>query len=269
MLRNQGERLTRVVVCTPQTEYFRVTNLKVHNIAEIANPEKAREQHDHLKAILKKFGCEVIDIQELAGHPNSVFTWDTALSTPQGYIKLRMGLRTRRGEEEWMAKALDSVGEPQAGSIEEPGTAEGGDIILAGRVAFIGQTQRTNASGVKQLSRLLTAMNYEVRSITMPKSQLHLGSAMSLIGPDHLLCCRGVFPDEFLDGFDRIEISCNAFSSANVVCLGDNKLIAHSANTVAIKELKKAGMVVHTVDLSEFAKGRGGPTCLILPVERK
>jgi len=269
MLRNQGERLTRVVVCTPQTEYFRVTNLKVHNIAEIANPERAREQHDHLKAILKKFGCEVIDIQELAGHPNSIFTWDTALSTPKGYIKLRMGLRTRRGEEDWMAKTLESLGEPQAGSIKEPGTAEGGDIILAGRKAFIGQTKRTNKSGVKQLSRLLTDMNYEVRSITLPESYLHLGSAMSLIGPDRVLCFRGVFPDEFFDGFDRIEISCNAFASANVVCLGNDEIIADKANAVAIKELERSGMVVHAVDLSEFAKGRGGPTCLILPVERK
>jgi len=269
MLRNQGERLTRVVVCTPQTEYFRVRNLKVHNIAEIANPEKAREQHDNLKSILRNFGCEVIDIQELAGHPNSIFTWDTALSTPQGYIKLRMGLRTRQGEEEWMAKALDSLGEPQAGSIKEPGTAEGGDIILAGRVAFIGQTQRTNKSGVKQASRLLTGMNYEIRSIILPKSYLHLGSAMSLVGPNRVLCFRGVFPDEFFEGFEKIEISCNAFASANVVCLGDNELIADSANIAATRELERAGMVVHAVDLSEFAKGRGGPSCLILPVERK
>jgi len=269
MLRNQGERLTRVVVCTPQTEYFRLTNLKVHNIAEIADPERARAQHDQLKSILKKFGCQVIDIQELAGHPNSVFTWDAALSTPQGYIKLRMGLRTRRGEEDWMAKALEFLGEPLTGSIKEPGTAEGGDIILAGRVAFIGQTQRTNKSGVKQLSRLLTAMNYEIRSITLPESYLHLGSAMSLIGPDRVLCFRGLFPDEFFEGFEKIEINCNTFASANVICLGDNELIVDRTNTVTIKGLERAGMAVHTVDLSEFAKGRGGPSCLILPVERK
>jgi arginine deiminase len=28
-------------------------------------------------------------------------------------------------------------------------------------------------------------------------------------------------------------------------------------------------MIVHGIDLSEFRKGAGGPTCLILPVERK
>ncbi len=44
----------------------------------------------------------MINIPELANHPNSVFTRDTALCTPNGYIKLRLGLESRQGEEEWI-----------------------------------------------------------------------------------------------------------------------------------------------------------------------
>ena len=98
MLRNEGESLKRVVVCTPKHEYARASNFEKHNIGELGNPKVAIQQHDTLKSKLSEFGAEVIDIPELDEHPNSVFTRDTALCTPRGYIKLRLGLRnsTRR-----------------------------------------------------------------------------------------------------------------------------------------------------------------------------
>jgi arginine deiminase len=54
-----------------------------------------------------------------------------------------------------------------------------------------------------------------------------------------------------------------------VICLGENEVIANIAeNAEAIRELEKEGITVHSIDLSEFRKGTGGPTCLILPIER-
>jgi len=269
MLRSEGDRLSRVVVCTPKSEYFNVSNLRVHNITQLAKQDKATQQHNMLKSILRKFGCEIIDIPELPNHPNSVFTRDTSLCTPKGYIKLRMGLNTRIGEEDWMAQILESLGEPNVGSIEAPGTVEGGDVILAGSVAFVGHSQRTNEDGVEQISSLLKAMNYEVRSMTVPAPYLHLGGAMSMISPERVLCCREVFPEGFFKGFNKVEVSCNTFVSGNVICLGDNEVIADIANVEVIKELRRAKVIVHTIDLSEFVKGTGGPNCLIMPIERK
>lgn len=269
MLRNEGDRLVRVVVSTPKFEYFQVNDPKSHNIQQVADRMKAGKQHDNLKRLLEKSGCEVIDVPELRNHPNSVFTRDTSLITPQGYIKLRMGLPTRRGEEGWMAKALDSLGEPCAGSIESPGTVEGGDVILAGEVAFIGRSLRTNQSGTRQFSRLLAAKGYEIREIILPPAHLHLGGVMSMIGPKSVLCCRGVFADGFFDGLERIEVPAIISTSGNVICLGDHEVIADTTNIEAIKELKRAGVKVHLVNLSEFIKGSGGPTCLILPIERR
>ncbi|MFQ6084286.1 MAG: dimethylarginine dimethylaminohydrolase family protein [Candidatus Aminicenantia bacterium] len=269
MLKNEGDRLLRVVVCTPKSEYFRVSNRRAHNIRQLADQEKAKQQHDTLKSILKEFGCEVIDIPELSGHPNSVFTRDTALCTPNGYIKLRMGLSTRKGEEDWMSQVLESLGVPNVGNIKEPGTVEGGDIILAGSVAFVGRSSRTNNEGVKQISSLLSAMNYEIRSISVPKPYLHLGGAMSVIGPKRILYCHRIFPNDFFKGFDKIEISYHEFVSGNVICLGDNEIVADAANIEVIEKLEGKGLIVHAVDLSEFVKGKGGPSCLILPIERK
>ncbi len=268
MLRSEGDRLTRVVVCSPDKEYFDVKTLKAHNLDARANPEKAKNQHDLLKSIMKKFGADVIDVRELSFHPNSVFTRDTSLCTPQGYVQLRMGLNTRRGEEDWMAQVLDGLKESKAGKIQAPGTVEGGDIILAGSVAFIGCSRRTNANGVCQLSALLKRMGYKIRTANILPPHLHLGGIMSLVGSRHILCSKRLFDKKFLRGFDLIEVDDQTFISGNVICLGERELIAEASNTAAIEALDKRGFKVNTLDLSEFVKGQGGPSCLVLPVER-
>jgi dimethylargininase len=269
MVKSEGDRLRQVIVCSPRREYFQVDDLKAHNIEALANPALAQQQHDQLKAVLREAGAEVIDLAELKGHPNSVFTRDTALITPEGYIQLRMGLPTRRGEERWMARALAGLGIPCAGQIKAPGTVEGGDVILAWPVAFIGCSARTNESGSRQLARLLEKMGYEPRLINLPPNHLHLGGVMSLVGPKTVLCCRGVLPPSFLEGFDVIYVPDTSATSGNVVCLGKNEAIASKENKAAIRALRRAGFTAHELDLSEFIKGSGGPTCLILPILRK
>jgi dimethylargininase len=179
-----------------------------------------------------------------------------------------MGLATRRGEEEWMARHLEAAGEPRAGSIEAPGTVEGGDVILAGIVAFVGHSERTNAEGVRQMSSLLRDMGYEVR-VAPVSGHLHIGGAMSAIAPDRVVACRADYPAGFFDGFDVVWIEKRGPSSGNVICLAPNEVLANSAeNREAMDVLDAHGVEVHGVDLSEFRKGAGGPTCMILPLAR-
>jgi dimethylargininase len=269
MLKNEGDRLRRVIVCTPRTEYFNVSDLKAQNINEVADRDATIRQHDTLKSTMESFDCEVVDAPELTGHPNSVFTRDASLVTPRGYIKLRMGLAARRGEETWMADVLESLDIPCAGEIAPPGTVEGGDVILAGSVAFVGKSRRTNEEGIRQLSALLADMGYEVRIAPVRSGSLHIGGVMSAIGPERIVCCREDFPEEFFRGFDAVDVPWDGPSSGNVICLAEDEVIANSAeNMITIRILEANGVNVHAVDLSEFRKGAGGPTCLILPVDR-
>jgi dimethylargininase len=256
-----------VIICSPGMEYFRVSDLGKHNITSKTNPEKALSQYLVLKATLSESGCKVYDIPELKNHPNSVFTRDTSLVTPYGYINLRMGLESRRGEEDWMALHLESLGIKRAGSISGSGTVEGGDVILIGSIAFVGLSKRTNEEGVNQISAILSNMNFEVRSVTVPEPFLHLGGAMSILSPNEVLCCQEIFPMNFFDGFNRIEVPRDSFISGNVISLGYHEVIAEKTNTTAIDILKQKIGRVHCLDLSEFIKGTGGPSCLILPVK--
>lgn len=268
MLRNEGEHLRRVVVSTPLREYFAVVDTKAHNMNELADPETTVRQHRALQQAMADAGADVIDAPELGGHPNSVFTRDASLVTPEGYIELRMGIDTRRGEEAWLGRVLEDHGEPRVGAIEPPGTVEGGDVILLGKVALVGHSARTNESGVNQLSALLERMGYDVR-VTEVRGYLHVGGAISAIAPERLLVVRDDYASGFLDGFDIVEVDKRGPSTGNVICVAPNEVIANEAeNREAMEVLDASGVTVHGVDLSEFRKGAGGPTCLVLPVER-
>jgi dimethylargininase len=268
-IRSEGDRLRRVIVCAPRREYFRVDDLEAHNLEAVADPATARTQHAGLRAALREAGARVINLRELAGHPNSAFARDACLVAADGYVRLRMGLPTRRGEEDWLGAAVEARGVPCAGVIEAPGTVEGGDVILARGVAFVGRSGRTNASGVRQLSKLLGRMGYEMRVLRLPAGRLHIGGEMSLAGPRTVLCYRDLFPGGFFDGFETIEIPAAGGASANIIALGGGRVIAEKHNAAGIKALASAGLSVRALDLSEFVKGRGGPSCLIMPLDRK
>lgn len=270
MLKHEGLRMTRVVVSTPTDAYFDVTTHEGANIPELADRQLTIAQHDGLKSLMQQFGCEVIDVPGLAGDPNSVFTRDVALCTPEGHIKLRMGLEARRGEEDWMSEALEALGEPCVAVIEPPGCVEGGDVVLAGEVAFIGLSRRTNAEGAWQMSGLLADMGYDVRTAYLPDEYMHIGGPMSVISSRRVFCCRGVFPEGYFEGFVTIEVDPEGPSTGNVICLAENEVIADASESEAVcRVLESRDVKVHRLDLSEFRKGAGGPTCLILPVERK
>ncbi|MBP1766539.1 MAG: hypothetical protein H6P98_654 [Candidatus Aminicenantes bacterium] len=268
MLRNEGDRLTRVAVCSPRSEYFRIEDLRAHNIQEVADQDSAKAQHAALTDLLAKHGVEVIDVGECPGHPNSVFTRDMAVGAPEGYIRASMGIPTRVGEEDWMADALDRLGEPCAGDIRLPGTLEGGDVVLAGRVAFVGLTRRTNAEGIRQLSVLFNRMGIEVRVVELPETYLHLDQVVGILRPDKLVVCRNVFDAGLFRGYQTVLMPCQSYN-VNFICLGPDEIIVPSSNVPLIEAAEKNGVFAHVLDLSEFAKGTGGPNCLIMPIERR
>jgi dimethylargininase len=268
MVKNEGDPLKRVIVCTPKEEYARAGNRKEHNIGDLGDPAIAIRQHDALKETLRAFGADVLDVPELAGHPNSVFTRDTAICTPQGYIKLHLGLATRQREGAWMAQVLNEQGERCIGEIKPPGTVEGGDVILAGDVAFIGRSVRTNDEGIRQFSKIMKPMGYEIRVVNLPETILHLDKVLMVLGEKQLLYCNELVSPDAIRGFDGIEISCSENTTANIICLGNKQVLVNRSNELVIDLLRDRGYIVHDLDLSEFAKGMGGPNCLIMPVER-
>jgi len=266
---NEGDRLRRVAMCAPDDDYFNVEDLEAHNINEPADRALTGQQHEALRGLLEQAGAEVVILPEHPGHPNSVFTRDSALVVGEGHIRVRMGLSSRQGETTWMSDHLEALGYPCLGEIESPGTLEGGDVILMNEVAFVGLSCRSNEAGVNQLDAILSGLGYEVRIAPVADDAMHIGGVMSAIGPQRVVCCADRFEEGFFEGFDMVEIGFLNPSSGNVICLGENEVVVNIAeNGVTASALAEQGVTVIDLDLSEFRKGAGGPTCLILPLER-
>ncbi len=270
MIRNEGTTLRQVILAAPHTEYSNLDDLAAHNFTQKPDKERAIEQHENLRNLLESFDVEVITINELAGHPNSVFVRDVAVMTPDGALIMRMGLESRYSESAWIEKELSNrLIIPIVGRIAEPATAEGGDVILAGNIAFIGNSSRTNDAGTDQVARVLLGMGYRVRITKVPLPYLHIGGAMSVIAPDRVLCTENVFPKKYFEGFETITVPQSDFVSGNVITVRPNEVIAESSNKKTIEILRNNNVIVHDITLSEFLAGAGGPSCLILPLVRE
>lgn len=258
--------LRQVVMCSPSVEYFIVDNKQKHNITESADKNIAIYQHRNLVKTIENLGTEVLLINELKAHPNSVFTKDTAVSIPAGYIKLRMGISSREGEETWMNNYLDEKKITKVASINYPGTVEGGDVIIINGTVFVGISTRTNEFGAFQLKEILEKQGFEVRIFQVPQPFLHLGGAMSAIDKNTVLCVENLFSVEYFTGFKVINIPNKDYISGNVISLGQKNVIININNQGTIRVLKDEGFTISECDLSEFAKGTGGPSCLIMPI---
>ena len=267
MKKNEGCRLVRVVVCAPRQEYFNSADDPTrYNCYGTADKKKAVQQHKNLRTAIEDFGAEVINLEEMPGHPHSIFTRDMAVFTAEGYIKVRMRIGPRRGEEDWMAKFLDGRGEPCVGKIKESGTVEGSDVLIVGSVAFVSITQRTNVDGVIQISDILKTMGYDVRPVVLPSYYSHLDQVIGVLGPDRVICRAHLFPYDYFRGFEVFNIN-GRNHNVNLICLGGNKIIASASNPELIRAAEEAGVEVIVLELSELTKRAVVPNCLIMPIK--
>jgi len=104
----------------------------------------------------------------------------------------------------------------------------------------------------------------------LPADRLHLASAVTAIGPRRLVGTAAGF--ESLDAagpdvapgheVERILVPDSEPGGANVLALGGRCIMA-AGNPVTAAALRAAGESVVEIDLEEFARADGGPTCLV------
>jgi dimethylargininase len=115
----------------------------------------AKEQHLSYVSILKENGINVLALPPLENYPDSVFMQDPAVLGVRRSIIGRFGELSRRGEEKELVTELHQIELMKESSflqIDVPGTLEGGDIMIADqKQLFVGQSSRTNATGILQL----------------------------------------------------------------------------------------------------------------------
>lgn len=223
----------------------------------------ARAQHYRYQQALAALGCRVITLPAEDDLPDAVFVEDVALVLDEVAVMTRPGTASRRPEGASVASTLSQY-RPLL-SIESPGTLEGGDMMRVGRTIYVGQSARTNASGIEQLSRLLADFGYAVRPVAM-SGCLHLKSAVTLVADGTLLVHPGWVDRNAFPEFRVIEIDPDEPHAANTLRVGSG-LIYPSCFPRTQERLSQAGIAASTVDVSELQKAEGAVTCCSLIFE--
>ena len=228
--------LRRVLVKRPDTEFVVKDPAKWH-YADRPDLELAQREHDALVEILRRAGAEVIYHDEFqAGRADAIFVCDPAIVTDQGAIILRTGKGLRRGEEQALARRLNSLGVPVLYSLHGEAQAEGGDLLWIDHDTLaVGLGFRTNPEGVRQLEEALTPLGVTVIPVELPyymgpESCLHLLSLISMVDERLAVVYRSLLSVPFWQylrerGFRFVEVPDEEFGTMgpNVLALAPGR----------------------------------------------
>jgi N-dimethylarginine dimethylaminohydrolase len=214
---------------------------------------------------------------------DSIYCRDASIATNDGMIICRMGKTARRGEPQAEQKAFKKAGITILGTIQSPGTVEGGDVAwLDEKTLAVGHTYRTNESGISQLKNLLNPINVDLLIADMPHYKgpsdvFHLMSVFSPVDKNLAVVYSPLMPISFRESllnkkYKLIEVTDKEFESmgCNVLALAPGLCLLVEGNPKIKKALEKAGCRVITYNGDDISvKGGGGPTCLTRPIWRE
>ena len=216
---------------------------------------------------------------------DSIFTHDPSLVVNEGAILLNMGKKLRKEETKLHNIFYNSLEIPIIGKIIEKGTIEGGDCLwLNKKTLLVGESNRTNKSGINQLSDILKHYGVNVLSAKIPnlnniESCFHLMSLISILDEDLAIGCISLIPKEITNIINENNIKIipipedEYFKSktlaVNILALSPRNLVLMNQYPRTIDLLIKNKCNLNLFSGNELCiKMEGGPTCLTRPILR-
>jgi dimethylargininase len=218
------------------------------------------KQHDAYISTLISLGLEVTILEALPEYPDGYFVEDTAVVTPDIAVITNPGAAARKGEQITIEPVLAKYRNIE--HIEQPGTVDGGDVLMIGTHFFIGISSRTNEHGAKQLGHILE--KYGNTWATIPiTTGLHLKSSVNYVGKNNLLITEEFSDNEKLSAFNKIIIDRTEEYTCNTLLI-NNCLIIPKVFPDTKKKLNELSFEIIELDISEVRKMDGGLTCMSL-----
>jgi dimethylargininase len=217
----------------------------------------ASRQHEEYEAALRRAGCAVVRVRPEPGLPDSVFIEDTAVVFDELAVITRPGAASRQPETGPVREALSVYRRVE--SISEPGTLDGGDVLVAGHAVFVGTGGRSNGEGIRQLQEILAPYGYRVLGVATTGC-LHLKSAATLVTDSHVLVNPAWVDPRVFNPLEPVPIDPDEPFAANALLAG-SRLLHGAAHPRTRERIERLGMAVVPVDLGELAKAEGALTC--------
>ncbi len=277
--------LKRVLVRRPGPEFQDMDEYRKWGYPGIPDLALAQREHDQFTDILRAEGVEVIYQEQV--HPKKrepLFTRDASIMTPKGAIICRPGHPLRRGEEEYAARTLASLGIPILYTVHGEATIDGGDTLWLDPDTFlIGHSYRTNHAAFRQIKTVMEGFVTErVIQIPLPHYEgrdhvLHLMSVISPVDRDLAVVYPKLAPIILLElleerGIKTIAVPDEEFDTLgpNVLAIAPRVVVMHSGNPVTKQRLLEHGCRVLEYRGQQISLiPMGGPTCLTRPILRE
>lgn len=260
--------------------------------------ERMQAQHDEFVRVLRENDVEIYPLDApppvlgTYGIPlrSATYTHET-LMVRGGAIICRCAPAYKRGLEAYQSRTIGALGCPILYTVHGSGFFESSNAVWLDKKSLpLALSQRSNPEGVRQVASIVQEFGVEdVHVVHLPgplntrKAQtgkgggaFHLdmvfGVAAPRLGVIYPPCVGYEFIDYLLHrkGFDLIEIPEEEVNGcpSNFLALEPGKLVMPSGNPCVTTELRKRGITVIEVDLSEFTNAGGGPTCMTVPLVR-
>ncbi len=227
----------------------------------IPDDEKALSQHGEYVKVLEACGLEVVVLEANEQYPDSTFIEDVALLTAHCAIISNPGARSRKGETVEINDFLDNYF-VNIEEVREPGTVEGGDIMMVGSHFYIGLSGRTNLNGAEQVISILEKYGMSGAIIELEKV-LHLKTGLAYLEENNLVASGEFLEKEEFQKFNILSIDDDESYAANCVWV-NGKVLIPKGYPKAKNTIESAGYSTLEVDVSEFRKLDGGLSCLSL-----
>jgi len=229
--------------------------------SDLGKPDGAltlRQHSDYVQA-LRACGLAVRILDSDDQYPDCPFIEDTAVVLGNILVITRPGAESRRGEEVRVEEALSSEFE-MVRRIEEPGTLDGGDILVMDDRVWIGLTARTNRTGAEQLAGMASSMNMDARLVEIPVG-LHLKTFVGSAGSGRVMIDGRLADHPAFRDVERYVVSTREAYAANCREVNGNLILPAGFPDVA-EQAGIWGLRPIAVEMSEFRKMDGGVSCL-------
>jgi len=232
---------------------------------ELGKPdyELALKQHDSYIAALESCGVAVTVLEADEAFPDSCFVEDTAVLTKNCAIISNPGAAARNGEINSMIGVIKKFyPEDRIEYIKNPGTLEGGDVMMVDNHFYVGLSARTNAEGARQFIALLEKHGH-TGSVVELTEFLHLKTGVNYIENNNMLISGEFISSPIFSKFNHMLVDENEAYAANCIWV-NNKVIVPAGYENIRRKIAAAGYDVIVVDTSEYRKLDGGLSCLSL-----
>ncbi|KKS43630.1 MAG: Dimethylargininase [Candidatus Azambacteria bacterium GW2011_GWB1_42_17] len=254
----------RAVVRVPADTLWKALRMK-KNLGEV-DVAKANDQHIAYCDALCNLGFNLMVLPPVKKYPDGVFVEDPAVIIKDILIITSLRRKERRGEEKLLYKKLAPFfPKPNVFNINPPAFIEGGDVLVADKMLFIGLSKRTNEKGADELARIAhDYCGYDSRIFKIPEHWLHLRGGVSFHAARNIqiIAVSEEICSYFFDlDYNFVVTPAEERFGANGIS-NNGKIIIHAGKPKTKKILRAAGFEVRELEMSEFEKIDGALSCL-------